>query len=75
MGNSMYKFCKRISHHLRACERRKTMKIYKEVVLQSDPEEGARFIPDTIELIWKKTLKEALKNKHHIENWFKYILY
>mgnify|MGYP001192060618 FL=1 len=51
MGNSMSKFCKTLSHPLRAYERRKTMKIYKEVVLQSDPEEGARFIPDTIELI------------------------
>ena len=51
MGNSMSKFCKRLSHPLRAYERRKTMKIYKEVVLHSDPEEGSRFIPDTIELI------------------------
>ena len=47
----MSKLCKRLSHPLRAYERRKTMKIYKEVVLHSDPEEASRFIPDTIELI------------------------
>ena len=47
----MSKLCKTLSHPLRAYERRKTMKIYKEVVLHSDPEEGNRFIPDSVELI------------------------
>mgnify|MGYP003687735861 FL=1 len=47
----MSKFCKKISHPLREYERRKTMKIYKEVVMRSDPEEGVGFIPDTIELV------------------------
>ena len=46
----MSKFCKSLSYPLRAYERRKTMKIYKEVVCQ-DPEEGNRFIPDSVELI------------------------
>jgi len=27
------------------------MKIYKEVVLQSDPEEGVGFISETVELV------------------------
>jgi hypothetical protein len=51
MGNSMSKFCKKISHPLREYERRKTMKIYKEQVLHSDPEEGLGFISEKIELV------------------------
>ena len=51
MGNSMSKFCKKISHPLREYERRKTMKIYKEQVLQSDPEERIGFISETVELV------------------------
>ena len=47
----MSKFCKTLSHPLRAYERRKTMKIYKEQVLQSDPEEGVGFISEKIELV------------------------
>ena len=53
MGNSMSKFCKKISHPLREYERRKTMKIYKEQVLQADPEERVGFISETMELVWK----------------------
>tara|TARA_B000000475_G_scaffold269140_1_gene262679 strand:+ start:1263 stop:1418 length:156 start_codon:yes stop_codon:yes gene_type:complete len=51
MGNSMSKFCKKISHPLREYERRKTMKIYKEQVLQADPEERVGFISETMELV------------------------
>ena len=47
----MSKFCKKISHPLREYERRKTMKIYKEQVLQSDPEERIGFISETVELV------------------------
>jgi len=51
MGNTISKFCKTLSHPIREYERRKTMKIYKEVVLQSDPEEGVGFISETVELV------------------------
>ena len=49
MGNTISKFCKTLSHPIREYERRKTMKIYKEVVLQSDPEEGVGFIKDKVD--------------------------
>jgi hypothetical protein len=51
MGNAISKLCKKISNPIKEYEKRKTMKIYKEVVMRSDPEEGVGFIADTIELV------------------------
>jgi len=51
MGNAISKLCKKMSNPIKEYEKRKTMKIYKEVVMRSDPEEGVGFIPDSIELI------------------------
>jgi len=51
MGNTISKFCKSLSHPVREYERRKTMKIYREQVLQADPEERVGFISETMELV------------------------
>ena len=51
MGNAISKLCKKISNPIKEYEKRKTMKIYKEQVLQSDPEEGVGFISETMELV------------------------
>ncbi len=48
MGNSISKLCKKMSNPIKEYEKRKTMKIYKEVVLESDPEENVEFISDSI---------------------------
>jgi len=46
----MSKFCSILSYPLREYERKKTLKIYKEVVCQN-PEEGDRFIPNSVAFI------------------------
>jgi hypothetical protein len=51
MGNAISKLCKNMSNPIKAYEKRKTMKIYKEVVMNADPEENVEFIPDPIESI------------------------
>ena len=47
----MSKLCRKLSYPIREYERRKIMKIYREQVLQSDPEEGVGFISEKIELV------------------------
>jgi len=51
MGNAISKLCKNMSNPIKAYEKRKTMKIYKEVVMNADVEENVEFIPDRIESI------------------------
>ena len=51
MGNAISKLCKKMSNPIKEYEKRKTMKIYREVVMRSDPEEGVGFIPDPIESV------------------------
>ena len=51
MGNAISKLCKKLSNPIKEYEKRKTMKIYKEVVMNVDPEESEGFSPDTIESV------------------------
>jgi hypothetical protein len=51
MGNAISKLCKKMSNPIKEYEKRKTMKIYKEQVLQADPEERVGFISETMELV------------------------
>ena len=49
----MSKFCSILSYPLREYERKKTLKIYKEIVQQDYPidENIGKYVPETIELI------------------------
>ena len=51
MGNAISKLCKKMSNPIKEYEKRKTMKIYKEVVMNVDPEESEGFIQDPIESV------------------------
>jgi hypothetical protein len=51
MGNAISKLCKKLSNPIKEYEKRKTMKIYKEVVMNVDPEESEGFIPYPIESV------------------------
>ena len=53
MGNRVSKFCSILSYPLREYERKKTLKIYKEIVQQDYPidENIGKYGLETIELI------------------------